>query len=764
MPTVDGYETGITLEDTLEPSRPLTILVGPAGWGGLLAGVAGANGLPGYGTKARDLILRQSVHLDGMWASAVNMAITKHIALGYAVEDSEDSGRRLARGQDLLQTYGTSGLQRGLRDYLTTNAGQFIAIERVGRGRGAKILRLLHLDSLRCYPTNNPAYPLLYETPRGEWRALADHDLIHLTDMPSAGQWYADAVLPLGLCAADRAWETVLKLCAMETYYREKVSGSRNLAIHIVNGISDQQLTDALTSTEEAQARRGFVLYKGSTIIPTLKTEAPVVVTIPLAEIPDGFNVTDERRDAYLRLANAIGMFVGELQPLSGQGLGTGTQTVVLDEAAEGRGMAAWRVAFTEQINERVLPASTTFTFTNQNDVRDRKARAEADKARIDALAAAVTVQALTPAQMANILADEQIIPREFVPQDATQGGTLSNDEKPLSERVQPVLAAMEGMLTKERRTLTDADVDALVSAALKDETAWAWAKQALEGEEVTVKQDDQEKAMFARMGSSGGGGGGGGGGSKLWKKNPVTGKREPGMGYEKPASGGGGAAVPGQPAPLNAPDVDPTALPVRRLSPEMGDAYLRETMGGVKPTRREMEALEYYQGGRFETLNGYMRGTLPFTPNERERAYIEQQRDGLNSLMARSRTTENLEVHRGMLVTPRDPAAAALLASWQPGATFREPAYLSTTLDPRLAQRFSQSDSPWPNTPGTRSVDIRVRVPAGTPAVYMNAARPRGNTDERELLLTSGLTYRVVSRVDRDGGRTEVELEVMPS
>ena len=57
----------------------------------------------------------------------------------------------------------------------------------------------------------------------------------------------------------------------METYIREKVSGSRNLAIHIVNGISAQQLEGALTSSDNGTKQKGFVVYKGSTIIPMLK-------------------------------------------------------------------------------------------------------------------------------------------------------------------------------------------------------------------------------------------------------------------------------------------------------------------------------------------------------------------------------------------------------------------------------------------------------------------------------------------------------------
>ena len=424
---IDGYPVGLPADETNSHTRPITILVGPTDWlaGGLLANVKGATGLPMPGTKARDVILRESVLLDGMWAAAVNMAITKQVALGYQLTALSAAPRQLARSQRLVQTYWPIGLSQGLRDYLTTGFGMVIGLQRSGTGPGARIDRLVHLDSVRCYATNRADYPVLYETPAGEWRLLADYDVIHLMDMPDPRNVH------MGLCAADRAWETILKLCAMETYYREKVSGSRNLAIHIINGISDTQLADALTQSDESQRRRGFVLYRGSTIIPTIRTEAPTVVTIPLAEIPDGFNVVEERRDAYLRIANALGVFIGEIQPLSGQGLGTGTQTVILSETAAGRGMAAWQSAFVQQVNDRVLPFTISFSFTNEHDVRDRKMRAEADRARIEGLSMIVAAGAITPAQMANVLADEGIVPKEFVPRDMTASTTLNVGDKP---------------------------------------------------------------------------------------------------------------------------------------------------------------------------------------------------------------------------------------------------------------------------------------------------------------------------------------------
>lgn len=290
----------------------------------------------------------------------------------------------------------------------------------------------------------------------------------------------------------------------------------------------------------------------------------------------------------------------------------------------------------------------------------------------------------------------------------------------------------------------------------------------------AATKQEAWERAMFANMGSSGGGGGGGkpsGGTGGLWARNPETGKREPSQGLEKgapppkPGTARAEAAEGAQRAGAPKGDDSPaaTATPTRRFSsPDAADAHLRETMGGIKTTRTEAEALEYYQGGRFQAVNDHLRGVNVLKPGQGKEV-VEQQIGGLRSVMNRSATTDNLEVYRGMQVTKSEPRARELLNKWQPGATFREDGFLSTTVDPKIAEGFSGNHTMWSPESGVSAVNVRIRVPAGTPAVYMNAARPRGNTEERELLLRDGLTYRVVSRVERPGGQVDVELEVMP-
>lgn len=485
----------VTRDDVVATTRgavPLTVVVGPADlrWGGLLEGVQGANGLPRYGSRARDQILADSTLIENMWAAAVGLAISKQAAIGWTVEDDAQSDIRIKRAQDLLLAFDggyVAGLSRHLRDYLLTNNGAFVEIVRASNARGSRVLGLMHLDSLRCWRTADPAYPVLYQSRYGELHRLPAENVIALADLPSAR---ADAY-GYGQCAADRAWSTIMQRAAVETYVREKVTGTRNLALHFITNVNADRLREALNATEADQAQRGFVLYRGSTIVPMLGGgggETPTLITIPLAEIPDGFDIDLARHAANQLYANALGIPVQDIEPLSGQGLGTGTQTVILAEAAQGHGLAAWRRAWQQAVTHRVLPASTTFAFAG-NDIRDRQARAGVLAQVAGAVGGLVAQGILRPDQALNVLVDEGVIDRAYLPQDVTPGAVLADTDKPLgaeADATNATAAAPAALPTpgapligsKARRDVPepadDAIVDALIDAELAEALVWA--------------------------------------------------------------------------------------------------------------------------------------------------------------------------------------------------------------------------------------------------------------------------------------------------
>lgn len=448
----------------------VVVTLGPSGLLSHLPALAHGTGLPAYGTRWRDWTLRASPFISSLWAGAVYKATTKQVALGFQIRDAADSTRRIEAAQRLLLTFDGAyvrGMSKLVRDYLTQNNGAFVEVVY----RGARPAALFSLDSARCERTGDAERPVVYTDLRNRQHLLQAHEVLVLEDTPHPDPAYRG----MGQCAADRGWENILKSAAIETYFREKVTGTRNLAIHIVTGVSDVQLQDALASTEAAQAQRGFVLYRGSTILPSLRTETPGIVTIPLAEIPDGFDVREERQTAALYIALAIGLDPAELGYTQPAGLNSGQTAVVLNDAAEGQGLAAFRSLWQHLVSHSVLPGSTTYIM-GANDVRDRREKAEADNVRAQVVKAMVEMQAITPGQALNILVDEGIAPPEFLATDGdeTAAGAVGDLEKLPDEPTTEQQPAPEEVMPVEVTTEKADDLDEAIDAELDAALRWA--------------------------------------------------------------------------------------------------------------------------------------------------------------------------------------------------------------------------------------------------------------------------------------------------
>lgn len=432
------------------------------------AGQPAVPSLPAYGSRQRSYMLAGTLDLEDMWASAVYKAISTLAALNFTVKDSEDSERRTERAQGLILDFDgpaeyTSGIAKHLQDFLCTDNGAFVEIEREGRSAGSRAKKLWHLDSLACWRTGNDRYPVSYQDLEGAFHLLRADQVLVFADMPSPRR----GLYGLARCAASRAFATIIKLAAVETYFREKITGSRALALHFVSGVTPEQITDALKSADAQQDQRGQVIYKGAITIPVFADQGVSIATVDLASVPDGFDVDLERKDAYNRYAMAIGMPSQEVAPLSTQGLGgTATQAKVLDNASKNQGIAYWRVMWERKHNRLVLPDATTMEF-GVNDLEEQKIKAEVSKIRAETRAAQIAAGELTPAQALNMAVDDGDVPPEFLPQDQTAGAALTDSgEQSKPVEIAPGLAlpalpvARPQLPTTKAKRLTIADLD----------------------------------------------------------------------------------------------------------------------------------------------------------------------------------------------------------------------------------------------------------------------------------------------------------------
>lgn len=384
---------------------------------------------------SRDLILRSTILHEAFWAGAVAKTATKAAAKSFDL-----TGPRVGRYQDMLLDWGGDGYvpsqQRGMIDYLNTNNGEFWEIVRVSSAAGSRIIGLVHLDSLRVIRTGDQETPFLFVDLRGIYHELKYYQVFDLVDMPDP----AAASLGIGHCAAERAYEKIYTVMAMETYLKEKITGTGATALDIITGLASAQLQDLLlTGNAEAKAK-GFQQFQGHIIGGILANVDVKHVSIPLRELPDGFNRNEELLIAHLAYALAIGIDPPIINPALAvkNALGMSAQAVVLSEKAEGFGIAARDKHMTHIINKYLLPHSVTFAY-QENDLREEKTKADIALVREQTRASMIASGEATAEQARQMAVDSDDMPREFIAFDQTEAGAALNDEeKPVtSEAVQ---------------------------------------------------------------------------------------------------------------------------------------------------------------------------------------------------------------------------------------------------------------------------------------------------------------------------------------
>lgn len=383
--------------------------------------------LPPYWSYQRDVILRNTILYESYWAGAVGIAINKVASQSFDVKG--DVPRRVVDAQELLVEWGgesyVTGMSKLMMDYLCTDNGAFVEIVRQSSAAGSKIVGLLHLDSLRCQRTGDPDIPILFRDLKGGLHELRDYQVMEFTDMPDPGYSW----LGVGHCAAERAYDQIYKVSGMTRTLNEKITGAGAHQLAFLQGIGSKQMAEVIATAQSEATSKGLLYYLG-TILTAIQGDLPVdIKTLQLRGLPENFDQKETLDEALLAYANALGLVLTDLQPLSGQGLGTGKQSEVLEEKAQGRTIAAFRKVFTHKINQWVMPDKTTFAF-KERDLRDEQQQAAVALAREQVRASMITAGEISTVEARQLAVDSDDLPREFITVDTTGNQALGDEER----------------------------------------------------------------------------------------------------------------------------------------------------------------------------------------------------------------------------------------------------------------------------------------------------------------------------------------------
>ena len=379
----------------------------------------------------RNWTLLGTPYHEGLWADAIATAVTKAAAWGWEVEGTVALQRK--RLQELLQ-YATAGVFMGWVPFVSAHLRSYLlcgyAVVEIARERNnyaSKITGLNHLNPLRCRFTDNPIFPVEYMDRQAQIHQLHYSQVMMFADQlsPTEGE------LSLVESAAERAYTPIKNLEAISIYLYEKITGGRPLSIEFIMGVTEKRLKEMVSSAEHDQDRKGSVMFKGAIMVP-VPGDIPVQrVSIPIAELPDGFNYQEIHDNSVIEYAAAIGMDVNDIDPRLGQrsSLGSGAQSVILDQKTRGKGLAAWKEAFAQEIHRLVAGTAVTFSWSEDN-ADDAQKKAQLESTRAGTRKQMIDNGEIDAAESRNLAVDAGDLPKEFLKgTDLTAGGTVDSDD-----------------------------------------------------------------------------------------------------------------------------------------------------------------------------------------------------------------------------------------------------------------------------------------------------------------------------------------------
>jgi len=346
-----------------------------------------------------------------MWHAALGIKINKIVSQGYELRG--DVPLRVRNGYDMLRRIPLRAtLPKLLRDYWTTNNGAWLEIIHATSAAGSRVVAVDHLDTRYCQATGDPEWPCIYTARDGIPRALRRHQVVRLVHMERS----------------DREANGLLL---------EKVNGKRPLAIYLVAGGGTQSIEDGVRAAKLAGAdaddadRLLAYHYMGAAIVPMPAADKAALLTIPLSELPDGFDEQSRWDKCLLAYAKNLELDLQDLMPIRA-GIGTATQSAQLHDKANQ--LDSFQDSLAAALQAAALAPGTTFHM-GQHDLAEQLARAQLAAVRTADYAQQVGAQIITAPQAAQLKADAGDIPQAFVAgPDTTPGTTLTSEDNPASE------------------------------------------------------------------------------------------------------------------------------------------------------------------------------------------------------------------------------------------------------------------------------------------------------------------------------------------
>lgn len=363
--------------------------------------------------KLRDQQLRNFITQEAIFASALGIICSRNAGFQWKLDGPE---RVIEKLQDRFEN---ANMGLGWQDLIdkttvdlhTQDNGAFWEIVRADDREDGEFIGVNHLDSARCWHTGNPEAPVIYMDRLSKYHLLKWYQVVTFAEMPAS----IEGLYGLQYSTLTRMLRRAQVQRNIDVLDYERSSGRHNRQIHLVKGITTQQLTDAINEATARADGMGLTRYMSPVVAGTLDPKADVGHdTIDLVTGPQEFNPQEWFKQYINLIAMAFESDYQEFAPLPGGGLGTGAQSEMLHLKSRGKGPGTFMKLISHAINFRILPKNVKFYFDEQDFEAD-KSKAEVEAIRAQTRAVRVAAGEITPQVARQIANDEGDLKYEYL-------------------------------------------------------------------------------------------------------------------------------------------------------------------------------------------------------------------------------------------------------------------------------------------------------------------------------------------------------------
>lgn len=352
--------------------------------------------LPPPGTRAREYALRTVYHnpLNWMFQSAAAGLTKKWASATFQIigKNRVDYFQGVLRHAQFNKGW-TQFIQMVGLNFLRYDSGAFVEVIAPGnplRPPTGPVTGLAVLDTLRCIPTGDPDYPVVYTDRAGAKHLMHRTRVFQLVDAPDADDGYPSTASTrpgYGKCALSRAMAIVSQQLHMNGYVDMKLDELPPPGYVIASNINRTQRDIALDNYLREQNKDSAPVTGRTVWFYATDPTAPAdLKVITFSSPPDNWSYADYTELHVNAMALALGVDVQELWQLHGGNLGSSQQSKVLHAKGQGKMFGIFLVEMERVLND-ILPLSLELKF----GVRD--IAADADRATAAGLWAQFIVQ-----------------------------------------------------------------------------------------------------------------------------------------------------------------------------------------------------------------------------------------------------------------------------------------------------------------------------------------------------------------------------------